>query len=78
MWNRRKNYLLTIFTVLFMLATKRIPVTETVWVELSNLKEAGQTYSQLLEEMIEDRKKARFFRDMEGIERESEFVELPW
>ena len=61
-----------------MLATKRIPVTEAVWVELSDLKAAGQTYSQLLEEMIEDRKKARFFRDMERIEKEGEFVEFPW
>lgn len=71
-------YLLTILTILFMLATKRIPVTEAVWVELSDLKTAGQTYSQLLEEMIEDRKKARFFRDMEKIEGEGEFVEFPW
>ena len=61
-----------------MLANKRIPVTEAVWVELSDLKTAGQTYSQLLEEMIEDRKKARFFRDMERIEEEGEFVEFPW
>jgi predicted CopG family antitoxin len=61
-----------------MLATKRIPVTEAVWNELSDLKAAGQTYSQLLEEMVEDRKKARLFRDMERIEAESEFVELPW
>ena len=61
-----------------MLAIKRIPVTEAVWVELSDLKTAGQTYSQLLEEMIEDRKKARFFQDMERIEKEGEFVEFPW
>ena len=61
-----------------MLATKRIPVTETVWTELSELKRAGQTYSQLLEEMIEDKKKARLFRDMEKIEEEGEFVEFPW
>jgi len=61
-----------------MLATKRIPVTEDVWVELSDLKTAGQTYSQLLEEMIEDKKKARFFRDMERIENEGEFVGFPW
>jgi predicted CopG family antitoxin len=61
-----------------MLATKRIPVTETVWTELSELKRAGQTYSELLEEMIEDKKKARLFRDMEKIEEEGEFVEFPW
>lgn len=73
-----KLYFLTILTTLSMLATKRIPVTEAVWIELSELKSAGQTYSQLLEEMIEDRKKARLFRDMEKIEKEGEFVELPW
>jgi predicted CopG family antitoxin len=71
-------YLLTIVTILHMLATKRIPVSETVWAELSSLKAAGQTYSQLLEEMIEDRKKAQFFREMERIEKEDEFVEFPW
>jgi predicted CopG family antitoxin len=60
-----------------MPATKHIPVTEAVWVELSDLKAAGQTYSQLLEEMIEDRKNARFFRDMERIEEEGEFVKFP-
>jgi predicted CopG family antitoxin len=80
-WRRKskgKSYLLTIVTILLMLAAKRIPVTENVWVELSALKKAGQTYSQLLEEMIEDRKKARLFRDMEKIEEEGEFVEFPW
>jgi predicted CopG family antitoxin len=61
-----------------MLATKRIPVTETVWTELSELKRAGQTYSELLDEMIEERKKARLFRDMEKIEEKGEFVEFPW
>jgi predicted CopG family antitoxin len=71
-------YLLTTFTILHMLATKRIPVSEAVWIELSDLKAAGQTYSELLEEMIEDRKKAQLFRDMERIEKEDEFVEFPW
>ena len=71
-------YLLTAFAILPMLATKRIPVSEAVWTELSDLKAAGQTYSQLLEEMIEDRKKAQLFRDMERIEKEDEFVEFPW
>jgi predicted CopG family antitoxin len=61
-----------------MLATKRIPVTEAVWIELSDLKAAGQTYSELLAEMIEDRKKARLFRDMERAEEEGDFVEFPW
>lgn len=61
-----------------MEANKRIPVTESVWIDLSSLKKAGQTYSQLLEEMIEERKKARLFRDMDKIEEEGDFVEFPW
>lgn len=62
----------------YMEANKRIPVTESVWIDLCGLKRAGQTYSQLLEEMIEERKKARLFRDMEEIEETGEFVEFPW
>ena len=42
-----------------------------------DIEAAGQTYSQLSEETIEDRKKARFFRDMERIEEEGDFVEFP-
>jgi predicted CopG family antitoxin len=61
-----------------MPAAKKIAVTEAVWIELTELKARGQTSSQPLEEMIEDRKKARLFRDMEKIERDDEFVELPW
>jgi predicted CopG family antitoxin len=61
-----------------MPASKHIPVTEAVWIELSDLKAAGQTFSQLLEEMIEDWKNARLFRDMERIEEKGEFVKFPW
>ena len=34
-------------------ASKRIPVTEQRWRELNELKKAGQTYDELLEEMIQ-------------------------
>ena len=34
------------------LATKRIPVTPETWKGLARLKEAGQSYDQLLREMI--------------------------
>ena len=33
-------------------ATKRIPVTEERWKELNELKTAGKTYDELLEELI--------------------------
>lgn len=59
-----------------MKATKRIPVTEERWRELSELKEAGQTYDELLSDMIEVLKRERLFKDMrEKIERQ-EFVPL--
>jgi predicted CopG family antitoxin len=59
------------------IADKRIPVTKEVWEELSDLKRPGETFSQLLEAMIEHEKKLRLFMDMEKIEREGKFVEMP-
>jgi predicted CopG family antitoxin len=35
-------------------AEKRIPVTEERWRELNELKEAGQTYDDLLEELLQE------------------------
>ena len=43
-----------------------------------DIEAAGQIHSQLLGETIEERKKARFFRDMERIVDEGDFVEFPW
>lgn len=57
-------------------ADKRIPVTEERWRELHELKEPGQTFDELLEELVEHRKKERLFRDVEQIREESEFEPL--
>lgn len=57
-------------------AEKRIPVTEERWRELHDLKGPGQTYDELLEEIVEEYKKARLFRDMEEIREESDFEPL--
>lgn len=57
-------------------ANKRIPVTEERWKELHDLKEPGQTFDELIEELVEERKKKRLFEDMNRIREESEFVEL--
>jgi len=59
-----------------MVATKRIPVSESVWRELSELKKPGQTFDQLLNEIVEREKKYRLMQDMKRIEEEGEFVEL--
>ena len=47
-----------------MAAIKRIPVTETVWKDLAEMRSAGQTYTDLLAELIEDRKKRRLEEDV--------------
>jgi hypothetical protein len=59
-----------------MAATKRVPVSEGVWSDLSTLKGPGQTYDNLLASMIEQEKKRRFIEDMDRIEEEEDFVEL--
>lgn len=57
---------------------KRIPVTESVWKDLSEMRSAGQTYTELLAEMIEERKKSRLEADVITWENrsDSEFVSL--
>jgi len=59
-----------------MVATKRVPVPPEIWDELSRLKEPGQTFGELIEEMIESEKKLRLLKDMKRIEETSKFVEI--
>lgn len=40
-------------------ANKRIPVTEDRWQELNELKDAGQTYDDLLDELIREHRERR-------------------
>jgi predicted CopG family antitoxin len=61
-----------------MPATSRIPVSRTVWAELSELKKPGETFDHLLAEMIESEKKNRFFEDMDRIEKRGKFVAMEW
>jgi predicted CopG family antitoxin len=55
---------------------KRIPVTESVWKELAEMRSAGQTYDELLAEMIELRKKRRLVDDIRHLIEEDDFVPL--
>jgi len=51
-----------------MSADKRIPVTEETRKELHDLKEPGQTYDELLQELVQQRRRedlAARFRDLE-------------
>ena len=63
---------------LIMSAVKRIPVTEPVWKDLAEMRSAGQTYTDLLAEMIEDRKKRRLEEDVRkwSSRRKEDYVSL--
>ena len=64
------------FTIVIMTLSKRIPVTEQVWKELAEMRAAGQTYNDLLAEMIEVRKKRRLVEDIRRSQQEDDFVPL--
>ena len=49
---------------MIMSAVKRIPVSEPIWKDLAEMRSAGQTYSELLADMIEERKKRRLEEDV--------------
>ena len=61
-----------------MVVDKRIPVSKQRWEELGDMKRAGQTYDELLEELI---KKANRFDLAERMDKtrdmdESELIDL--
>lgn len=49
---------------MIMSAVKRIPVSEPIWKDLAEMRSAGQTYNELLADMIEERKKRRLEEDV--------------
>lgn len=56
-----------------MSADKRIPVTEKTHKELHELKEPGQTYDELLQELAQQRRREELenrFRDVEAADTE--------
>lgn len=56
-------------------ADKRIPVTEERWRELNDLKEPGETYDQLLEELIREHNRRRLADRVQSV-READSEEL--
>ncbi|WP_067052308.1 hypothetical protein [Methanofollis ethanolicus] len=53
---------------------KRIPVKEYTWKSLHDLKEAGQSYDDLLSRMIRRERDYRDWQMIVDIDREGEFV----
>lgn len=42
-----------------MVSDKRVPVSEPTWKELGRMKEAGQTYDELIKELIQKANRAK-------------------
>lgn len=59
-----------------MSADKRIPVSEERWRELGEMKEAGQTYDELLEELIAEHREKQLADMVREKREEGEFVEV--
>lgn len=58
-------------------ADKRIPITEERWKELNDLKEPGETYDELLNELVEAHKKRRLKDHINDLrDEQEEFVPL--
>lgn len=57
-------------------ATKRIPVTEERWRELHDLKEPGQTWDEVIEDLVEEHKERRLTDMIREKREEGEFVEV--
>ena len=55
---------------------KRIPVSEERWKELSNMKKPGQTYNELLKQLIQEHKKQKLKKHLDEIEENQEFTPL--
>jgi hypothetical protein len=51
-----------------MTLTKRIPVSEAIWRQLSSAKEAGRTYDDLLKEMLQLYNRKKLMEKMEKVE----------
>jgi len=59
-----------------MSADKRIPVSEERWRELGKMKDAGQTYDDLLHELIEEHRDQQLAQMVREKRDEGDFVEV--
>lgn len=59
-----------------MSADKEIAVTEETWKRLEDLKSAGQTYDDVIDDLIEEHEQAQLFSRIQESRENSEFVPL--
>ena len=59
-----------------MSTNKRIPVSEEHWEELGDLKGAGQSWDDVIGDLVEHYKRARLFREVHEARENDEFRSL--
>jgi predicted CopG family antitoxin len=59
-----------------MSSSKRIPISEQHWEELGDIKGAGQSWDDVVGDLIEQYKKARLFREVREARENDEFSSL--
>lgn len=59
-----------------MSADKRIPVSEERWKELGKIKDSGQTYDDLLHELIQEHKEHQLAKMVRDKRENADFVEV--
>ena len=59
-----------------MSTSKRIPVSEEHWEELGDLKGAGQSWDDVIGDLVEHYKRARLFREVHEARENDEFHSL--
>ena len=59
-----------------MSTSKRIPVSEEHWEELGDLKGAGQSWDDVIGDLVEHYKRARLFREVHEARENDEFRSL--
>ena len=55
---------------------EHIPVTEERWNQLQELKNPGQTFDELLAELVAEHRKSRLFQDVNEIREKGQFEPL--
>lgn len=56
-----------------MASTKRVPVSEPTWKELGKMKEAGQTYDDLIKDLIQEANRTELAKKVrESMEKDEE------
>jgi len=55
---------------------KRIPISPSTWEQLSLLKKPGETFDQLISDLITDRQKQDIIRHVQRVSENGDFISL--